>query len=225
MSRYFARCLARRPGRLAAAEALAPTEATTLAALTALRRTYPPALAAAAVEQALLRQRAARGGKFTRAAAMYFTREGLEQATGETIARYRARRFARCDSVADLACGLGGDALALAADGQVLAVDRDPLRLLLARENARAYGVAAHIAACAGRLNDPAAATRRRALLRSGAAHRYGPPRLHDGSLPAAAGAGARVALGRAGAGGEGRAGDRLRRVTAARSRRGRVHL
>jgi SAM-dependent methyltransferase len=130
---------------LAAAEALAPTEATTLAALTALRRTYPPALVAAAVEQALLRQRAARGGKFTRAAAMYFTREGLEQATGETIARYRARRFARCDSVADLACGLGGDALALAADRQVLAVDRDPLRLLLARENARAYDVAAHI--------------------------------------------------------------------------------
>jgi hypothetical protein len=130
---------------LAAAEALAPTEATTLAALTALRRTYPPALAAAAVEQALLRQRAARGGKFSRTAAMYFTREGLEQATGETIARYRARRFARFDVIADLACGLGGDALALAADHHVVAVDRDPLRLLLARENARAYDVADYL--------------------------------------------------------------------------------
>ena len=130
---------------LAAADALAPTEATTLGALTALRRTYPPALAAAAVEQSLLRQRAARGGKFSRAAAMYFTREGLEQATGETIAHYRARRFAPFDVVADLACGLGGDALALAADHHVVAVDRDPLRLLIARENARAYGAAERI--------------------------------------------------------------------------------
>ncbi|HEU5328134.1 MAG TPA: class I SAM-dependent methyltransferase, partial [Thermomicrobiales bacterium] len=130
---------------LAAAEALAPTEAATLGALMALRRTYPPALAAAAVEQALLRQRAARGGKFSRAAAMYFTREGLEQATGETIARYRARRFTPFGVVADLACGLGGDALALAAEHRVVAVDRDSLRLLLARENARAYGVAERI--------------------------------------------------------------------------------
>ncbi|MGN6674716.1 MAG: class I SAM-dependent methyltransferase [Thermomicrobiales bacterium] len=130
---------------LAAAEALAPTEAATLGALMALRRTYPPALAAAAVEQALLRQRAARGGKFSRAAAMYFTREGLEQATGETIARYRARRFTPFGVVADLACGLGGDALALAAEHRVVAVDRDSLRLLLARENARTYGVAERI--------------------------------------------------------------------------------
>ncbi|HET8629037.1 MAG TPA: methyltransferase domain-containing protein [Thermomicrobiales bacterium] len=130
---------------LAEAVALAPTEATALACLTRLRRRYPPALAAAALDQALLRARAAARGKFARAERMYFTREGLEQATGETIARYRARRYAPFGVVADLACGLGGDALALAAEHPVLAVDRDPLRLALARENARAYGVAARL--------------------------------------------------------------------------------
>lgn len=130
---------------LAEALALAPTEATRLTCLTRLRRAYPPELAAAALEQALLRQRATASGKFSRAAAMYFTREGLEQATSEMVARYRARRYAGYGAVADLACGLGGDALALASEHPVVAVDRDPLRLAIARENARVYGVAARL--------------------------------------------------------------------------------
>lgn len=115
-------------------------EETLLRHLTALRRQATPGLAAAALETVLLRRRAA--GKFTRAASMYFTREALEQASAEVVARHRARRYAGYDIVADLGCGIGGDTIALAAAaGEVRALDRDPLRLAMAGANAAAYGV------------------------------------------------------------------------------------
>jgi len=104
-----------------------------------LRRFAPADLATAALETAVLRERAR--AKFSRADALYATREALEQATSETVARHRAGRFAGYGPVADLGCGIGGDALALAAVTNVIGVDRDGLRLRMARENARAYGV------------------------------------------------------------------------------------
>jgi SAM-dependent methyltransferase len=76
---------------------------------------------------------------------MYFTREALEQASGETIATYRVERYRPYGAVADLACGIGGDALALARVAQVTAVDRDPLRLAMAAANARACRVAERV--------------------------------------------------------------------------------
>jgi len=130
---------------LAEAEILADAGTVALTALTRLRRGASTELAAAAWEQATLRRRALASGKFTRAAMLYFTRDALEQATGETIAAHRARRYAPFGPVADLACGIGGDALALAEAHAVLAFDRDPLRLAILRENARAYGFAARI--------------------------------------------------------------------------------
>ncbi len=73
---------------------------------------------------------------------MYFTREALEQATSETISRYRAEKFASlAQRVGDFCCGIGGDAIGLASVCDVLAVDSDPLRLAMARENCLAYGV------------------------------------------------------------------------------------
>ena len=125
---------------LAAAAARRPSDHTLLADLTALRRSYAPELAAAALEMVMLRRRAAT--KFSRAEQMFFTRPALEQASGEVIATYRARRFARLGvrHVADLACGIGGDALALAAHADVLGLDLDPVRLGMARENCRVYG-------------------------------------------------------------------------------------
>lgn len=113
------------------------SEPARLGTLTRFRRQVEPDLAAAAVETAVLRQRAAR--KFSRAAEMYFTRDALEQATGEVIAAHRARRFVRYDRIVDLGCGIGGDSLALAAVAPTTGIDHDPLRLLMARENARAY--------------------------------------------------------------------------------------
>jgi hypothetical protein len=94
---------------------------------------------AAALDLALLRHKAR--VKFTRAGEMFFTRQALEQASAEIVSRYRARRFARYGRVADLCCGIGGDALALAAHVQVLAVDVDPMRARMAEANACVYGV------------------------------------------------------------------------------------
>jgi hypothetical protein len=121
---------------------LNPTPATALAIATRLRRTnhYPADLVAAAMTLHELRTRAAE--KFSRAEALYLTRDGLEQATAEPIARYRAARFAGRGRLADLCCGIGGDLIALAAEHDVLAVDRDPAHLAMALANAAAYGVA-----------------------------------------------------------------------------------
>ncbi len=125
---------------LAAATALNPTEESFLTHLTRLQKTYAAPLAKAALETAILRVKAQ--AKFSRAAAMYFTREALEQASGERISRYRAARYAGLGQVADLGCGIGGDSVGLAAQGRVLAVDQDPLRLAMAAHNLAAYGLA-----------------------------------------------------------------------------------
>lgn len=105
-----------------------------------LRQELAPALSHALLETALLRRRAT--AKFSRAAEMYFTREALEQASAEPVSAHRARRFAATvyETVADLGCGIGGDALALAASHQVVGIDRDWLRLEMARHNVAAYG-------------------------------------------------------------------------------------
>jgi SAM-dependent methyltransferase len=76
---------------------------------------------------------------------MFFTPNGLEQATRADVAAHRAARFAAqgVRRVADLGCGVGGDALALARAGvTVLAVDRDPLTCAVAQANAEALGLA-----------------------------------------------------------------------------------
>ncbi|MCZ7669039.1 MAG: class I SAM-dependent methyltransferase [Chloroflexi bacterium] len=104
-----------------------------------LRQEIEPALAQAVVETVVLRQKAA--VKFSRAAQMYFTREALEQASAEPVAQYRAARFAGAglETVADLGCGIGGDALALTQNLEVVGIDLDEMRLRLARENVRVY--------------------------------------------------------------------------------------
>jgi SAM-dependent methyltransferase len=132
-------------GRALLAEAMASdlSNAAQLRELTRLRRQATPERAAAAYEIAALRRRAA--AKFGAAERMYFTREALEQASGERIATYRAGRYRAYGSVADLCCGAGGDTLALAGVAGVIGVDRDPLRLAMAAANARALGLADRI--------------------------------------------------------------------------------
>lgn len=123
---------------LEAAAGLNPSEAAFLTCLSRLQKQTDPPLARAALETVLLRRRAR--GKFTRAERMYFTREALEQSSGELIAAYRAERYRGFARVADLGCGLGGDALGLSAVSAVTLVDHDPLRLALARANLAVYG-------------------------------------------------------------------------------------
>ena len=132
-------------GQAALAELAAapPTPDSHMAVAARWRERLGPERAQAALETALLRQRAA--GKFARAAEMFFTRAGLEQATAEPVAAHRAARFAAAGArtVADLGCGIGGDALALAATGAAVAgVDLDLVRLMMAAANADAYGLA-----------------------------------------------------------------------------------
>jgi SAM-dependent methyltransferase len=129
---------------LAAAAALAPTESTVLTCLDRLRKSFDPDLARAAVETVLLRERAR--DKFARAGEMFFTREALEQASGEVVSAHRAKRFQPFDPVADLGCGIGGDAIALAGAGwKVIAFDTDPVRAAMAAENLRVYGLTAEV--------------------------------------------------------------------------------
>lgn len=116
-----------------------------LAVATRLRRDHPAELVSAALGQARLRQRAAAKFGAEDAERMYFTPNGVEQSTRTTVATHRARRLRSLGvrSVADLCSGIGGDAIALArAEIRVLAVDRDPLTVAVARANAEALGLA-----------------------------------------------------------------------------------
>ena len=115
-----------------------PDEESFLAESQRLARRFPERLARAAVEQVILRRRAR--AKFQHADRMFFVREALEQATVEAVARHRAARFAGAPWIVDLGCGIGGDTLAFAAAGSVVAVDRDPLRLAALRANAAVLG-------------------------------------------------------------------------------------
>ncbi len=103
-----------------------------------LRRAgHPPALVAAALSQAKLRVRAeAKFGPF--AERMLFTEAGLEQATRLSVAALHAGRFQKAGLkwIADLGCGIGGDALALAAlELEVTAVERDEVTAAIATYN------------------------------------------------------------------------------------------
>ncbi|GAA4073366.1 class I SAM-dependent methyltransferase [Streptomyces hundungensis] len=116
-----------------------------LAVATRLRREHDADLVSAALGQARLRQRAVAKFGATDAHRMFFTPNGVEQSTRASVATHRAKAFAArgVRSVADLCCGIGGDALALARAGiAVLAVDRDPLTAAVARANAEALGLA-----------------------------------------------------------------------------------
>jgi SAM-dependent methyltransferase len=110
---------------------------------THLRKDHPVALAAAAITQARLRQRAVT--KFGHAAAaMWFTPGGLEQATHPAVAAHRAARLAalRPDAtVLDLCCGIGSDLLAMRAAGlRPTGIDADPLTVAVAAANLAATG-------------------------------------------------------------------------------------
>lgn len=126
---------------LADAMSLRPNDAAFLATFEKLRKKFPPELAKAAVETAVLRGKAA--SKFPHADRMCFTREALEQSSSAVVADYRAARYRQYQHVADLCCGIGADALALAAAGcRVTAVDRDPLRARMTEANLAACGFA-----------------------------------------------------------------------------------
>jgi len=98
---------------------------------------HPAGLVAAVLTQSKLRARAeAKFGPF--AASMLFTEAGLEQATRLSVAAQHAGRFQRAGLawIADLGCGIGADALAIAAlELEVSAVERDEVTAAIAAYN------------------------------------------------------------------------------------------
>jgi len=113
--------------------------------ISSLRKRFDMASTAALIEAAQARQRAAQQHKYTNASQMFFTRDGLEQSSGEAIANYRTKRFVdtmpAAAKIADLCCGIGGDTIALARHFDVTGFDLDQTRLQLARANAQVCGV------------------------------------------------------------------------------------
>lgn len=124
---------------LQAAESGSPSEADFLADFQRLSRKYPQDLARAALEIAVLRREAA--GKFPFSDRMYFTREALEQASPQEVSEYRSQRYRPFRLLTDLGCSVGGDTLSLAEISPTLGIDRDPLRLAMARANLAALGL------------------------------------------------------------------------------------
>jgi THUMP domain-like len=102
---------------------------------------HSPGLVAAVLSQSRLRARAAtKFGGF--ANQLLFTEEGLEQATRLRVAAAHAGRFrdAGLGHVADLGCGIGADAIAMAAlDIEVTAVERDEVTAAIAAYNLAAW--------------------------------------------------------------------------------------
>ena len=115
---------------------LAVSRAPLHAAAEGLRGRCSPARTHLLLEQVELRRRAT--VKFAAADRMFFTPLGLEQATDQWVARYKASRFAGRSHVVDLCTGIGGDLLALAEVAAVVGVDRSPIATRLAAANARA---------------------------------------------------------------------------------------
>ena len=102
-------------------------------AITRLRGRFTTAQTHLLLEQTELRRRAT--AKFTQAHQMFFSRIGLEQATDEWVATYKASRITTQRAgaspppslIADLCCGIGGDLQALAANAPAIGIDRDPI--------------------------------------------------------------------------------------------------
>ncbi|MGN6162541.1 MAG: THUMP-like domain-containing protein [Marmoricola sp.] len=113
-----------------------------------LRRRYAPERVAAALTQVDLRHRAV--AKFGEdAARMYWTPDGLEQATRRSVAAHRAGRLRAADlrTLIDLGCGVGGDLIAAARAGlTVVGIDIDPVRVAVAQANLAALELGGAVA-------------------------------------------------------------------------------
>jgi len=134
------------PGQSLLAAAVDLGAADPLKASDQLRRTTPgveAAHVAAALTQAALRRRAV--VKFADLAPrMYFTPDGLEQATRTPVAEHRAGRLTAFGTrtLIDLGCGIGGDLVVLSRAGITVAgVDLDPVRVAVAQANLAALGL------------------------------------------------------------------------------------
>lgn len=110
------------------------------ASIARLRREHAAPVVAAAFELAAARRKGAEKFGAEVGGRLVADRAGVEMATGPLAGAHKARRFAARaagDVVLDLCCGIGGDAMALAAAGVgVVGVDADPVRAWMCGQNA-----------------------------------------------------------------------------------------
>ncbi|MEO7589311.1 MAG: class I SAM-dependent methyltransferase [Arachnia sp.] len=128
-------------GRAALAAASLEADPGSLGAAGRMRKQFPPELAAAALTQVALRRRART--KLARADGMFLTPQGLEQATRQQVAAWRADQYSKggVQEVYDLGCGIGADAMAFLEAGlRVHAVEADPDTAALATANLALVG-------------------------------------------------------------------------------------
>lgn len=123
--------------RLAALELAAGREASANE-IAAVGQATDPDAAAWAFSQIQLRRQAHR--KFERSAEMFFTRDALEMASHEEVARFHAARFPAGVFVADLTCGIGSDLIALSERGPAVGFDIDFTHAAYAQHNVRVHG-------------------------------------------------------------------------------------
>lgn len=125
--------------------AAAAGDSTDVRHLARLRQSFEPALVAVAVELVRARKKAA--GRLAGAEQLVLDVAGVEQATSDGVAVWKAARFARAGipRVVDLCAGVGGDARALARVARVVAVDRSPVRAWMSRRNTGSPAVAADV--------------------------------------------------------------------------------
>ncbi|SDC06971.1 class I SAM-dependent methyltransferase [Nocardioides lianchengensis] len=152
------RWLLTEPGQQLLARATEVAGDDPLRAQSALRRDASAEQVAAALTQATLRLRAV--PKFgDLAPRLYFTPDGLEQATRVPVAEHRAARLEafRTTTLVDLGCGIGGDLMAAARAGITCAgVDLDPVRVEVARANLEALGLPGAVMVADATTVDPA---------------------------------------------------------------------
>jgi hypothetical protein len=91
------------------------------------------------LSQAVLQIRARK--KFTNAEQMLFTKVGLEQATSETISRFKATLIPPNLERFDVCCGIGGDSMGIGLEEKVTSVDRDELTCKIASHNLSVNGL------------------------------------------------------------------------------------
>jgi hypothetical protein len=121
-----------------------------VAARAGLRKRFPADLVAAATDLGEARHRAIAKFGADIAERLLADRAGVEMASSRAVALHKARRFAtragKGARVADLCCGIGGDAIALRAVGlDVLGVDADPVRAWMCGVNAGCEAVCARV--------------------------------------------------------------------------------
>ena len=141
--------LATEAGQLAlrTTAALSPLSAK---AIQRLRREWGPERAQSIVEIASLRKASLTkiGAAHDSLATPLVTPRAIQQATDHLIADYKASQVPADARVADVCCGMGGDAIAFARRGPVLMIDYDPKMCRFAAFNVATWGGPKAVAWC-----------------------------------------------------------------------------